>query len=203
MKYYIELMLMPDSEIPLNFLWQKLFKQIHIGLAENKNADGASAIGVSFPEYDAAEFLLGSKLRLFAKDEGALEKLQCEKWLSRLKDYVHIGSIRPVPDIVAGYACFCQLKPKGSNERLARRRARKLGVAYEDALAFFENTKARNTSKNKHSKLPYINMHSETNGHRFRLFIDLKIEEQQRPGTFSSYGLSSRDADKQATVPQF
>jgi len=198
MNVYQEVTLLSDADITPYFLWQKLYHQIHIALAENKNSGGASAIGISFPEYNAAEFSLGAKLRLFAEDVGALEKFQCEKWLSRLKDYVHIGEIMPVPETVRGYACFKQVKPKGSNEKLARRRAKKLGMDYVDALAYFENTNARKASKNKHSKLPYIHMHSETNGHQFRLFIDLKIEDQQKPGTFTCYGLSNV-----STVPMF
>jgi len=198
MKYFIELTLLSSVEISIHFLWQKLYQQIHIALAENKNGDGASAIGVSFPEYNAAEFSLGTKLRLFAEDMSALEKFQCEKWLSRLRDYVHIGEIRPVPETVQGYACFKQVKPKGSNEKLARRRVKKLGIDYADALAYFEDTNARKASENKHSKLPYIHMHSVTNGHQYRLFIDLKSEQQQMPGAFSCYGLSNV-----STVPIF
>jgi len=198
MNVYQEVTLLSDPDITPYFLWQKLYKQIHIGLAENKNVDGASTIGISFPEYNAAAFSLGTKLRLFAEDACVLEKFQCEKWLSRLRDYVHIGKIKPVPDTVQGYACFRQLKPKGSNEKLARRRAKKLGIDYADALAYFENTDARKVSENKHSKLPYILMHSETNGHQFRMFIKQKVEEQHKPGTFSCYGLSS-----ESTVPMF
>lgn len=197
MKYYIELMLMPDSEIPLNFLWQKLYSQIHIALAENKEGDGSSAIGVSFPEYDSGEYSLGTKLRLFAEDEGALEKLKCEQWLSRLLDYVHISSIKAVPDAVAGHACFCQMKPKGSRENLARRRAKRTGESYQQALAHFDGY------REERSRLPYINMHSETNGHRFRLFIEKQIAEQAQAGTFNCYGLSGRDPKMQVTVPWF
>ncbi|PIY57159.1 MAG: type I-F CRISPR-associated endoribonuclease Cas6/Csy4, partial [Zetaproteobacteria bacterium CG_4_9_14_3_um_filter_49_83] len=109
MNAYREISLLNDSDISLNFLWQKLFQQIHIALAENKSADGESAIGVSFPEYDAAEFSLGTKLRLFAQSEQELKQFQCEKWLERLSDYVSIGEIRAVPEHVSGYACFSQV----------------------------------------------------------------------------------------------
>ncbi|MDY0184849.1 MAG: type I-F CRISPR-associated endoribonuclease Cas6/Csy4 [Desulfuromonadaceae bacterium] len=198
MKYYQDVTLLRDARIDLYDFWQKLYQQIHIALAENKNGDSTSSIGVSFPEYNAAEFSLGIKLRLFAEGVDALEKFKCEQWLSRLIDYVHIGKIMPVPETVQGYACFRQVKTKGSNEKLARRRAKRLGINYADALAYFKDTNTRKTSENKHSKLPYIHMHSETNGHQFRLFIDLKIEDQEKPGTFSCYGLSNA-----STVPMF
>ena len=54
--------------------------------------------------------LLGTKLRLFAEDEKSLEQMQCEKWLNRLNDYVHIKPIKPVPEKLAGHACFKHIK---------------------------------------------------------------------------------------------
>ena len=124
MNYYQEVTLLRDARIGLYDFWQKLYPQIHIALVENKSGEHDSAIGVSFPEYDVAEFSLGTKLRLFAQSEQELVQFQCEKWLERLSDYVRIGEIRAVPEHVSGYACFSQVKPKGSRENLARRRAR-------------------------------------------------------------------------------
>ena len=192
MRNYVELSLTPDLETPLYYLWQKVFQQIHIALAENKNSDGESAIGVSFPEYDAAEFSLGTKLRLFAQSEQELKQFQCEKWLERLSDYVSIGEIRAVPEHVSGYACFSQVKPKGSRENLARRRARRTGESYEEALKHFEGY------QQEISRLPFIHMQSVSNGHKFKLFIQQKITAHPIQGPYSCYGLSGR-----STVPIF
>ncbi len=192
MESYLELTLIPDLETPLYYLWEKVFQQIHIALADHKNDDGSSSVGVSFPEYDAGAYLLGTKLRLFAHSSEELEKLQCERWLQRLQDYLHISNIRDVPDHVDGYACFRQLKPKGSLEKQARRRAKRKGETLQQALAHFENY------QEERSKLPYIHMTSLSNGHRFRLFIDKLIVESSHTGTFNCYGLS-----RQATVPLF
>lgn len=192
MKYYIEITLLPDLEIPLNFIWQKLYQQIHIALAENKNSDGASAIGVSFPEYNATEFSLGTKLRLFAEEEQALKNMQCEKWLKRLSDYVLVKPIFPVPEKVDGHACFEHIKMKGSKEKLARRRAKRKGETLQQALNHFADY------KEPQSNLPFINMNSQTNGQHFRLFIQKQLKEQPQVGNFSCYGLS-----KKTTVPLF
>ncbi|MBF0220570.1 MAG: type I-F CRISPR-associated endoribonuclease Cas6/Csy4 [Gammaproteobacteria bacterium] len=192
MNHYVELTLIPNLETPLFYLWQKLYQQIHIALADNKEDGGLSAIGLSFPEYDATEFSLGTKLRLLAADEGILEKLNIGKWLARLSDYVHISSIRPVPASVAGYACFNQVKIKGNRENLARRRAKRSGESFEQSLAHF------NDYQQERSKLPYIQMQSVTNGHRFRLFIDKIDAEEPTLGPFSCYGLS-----RTTTVPLF
>jgi CRISPR-associated endonuclease Csy4 len=192
MKYFIELTLLPNLEIPLHFIWQKLYQQIHIALAENKIEENVSRIGVSFPEYNADEFFLGTKLRLFAEDEQSLEDMQCEKWLNRFRDYVHVKPIAPVPERLIGQACFRHVKLKGNKEKLARRRAKRKGETFEEALAYFADY------KECWSRLPYINMMSQTNGQRFRLFIERQAKEQPQGGHFSCYGLSNT-----TTVPLF
>jgi len=192
MKHYIELTLLPNLEIPIHFIWEKVYQQIHLALVGNKRAENESAVGVAFPEYDADEYSLGTRLRLFAEDEQTLEQMQLEKWLNRLGDYVHLSGIKPVPDTVQGYACFRHVKLKGSKEKLARRRAKRTGKTLQQALAHFE------TYEEERSRLPYINMHSETNGQRFRLFIEKKPKEQAQTGLYSCYGLSSN-----TTVPLF
>ena len=184
--------MLPNVDIGVYFLWQKVYQQIHIALVEGKTSDTTSAIGVAFPDYDADKNLLGRKLRLFSKDERLLEQMDCGKWLSRLSDYIHLGGVKHVPQRIEGHACFKQLKPKGNKEKLARRRAKRKAETLEQALTHFENF------KEQRSTLPYINMISQTNGHRFRLFIEKLPKEQPREGFFSCYGLSGA-----TTVPMF
>lgn len=192
MTYYQEVSLLPKARIGLYDFWQKLYQQVHLALAENKNAENTSRIGVSFPEYNADEFLLGTKLRLFAENEQLLEQMQCEKWLNRLSDYVHVSSIKPVPEKVTGHACFKHIKLKGNKEKLARRRAKRKEETLQQALAHFAEY------EEPRSKLPFINMTSLTNGQRFRLFIEKQVKENSRAGFYSCYGLSNS-----ATVPLF
>lgn len=192
MRWYIEMMLLPNADIGQYFTWQKLYQQIHLALAESKSEENASKIGVSFPEYNADEFRLGTKLRLFAEDEQSLKDMQCDKWLRCLRDYVQVKPIATVPENLAGYACFRHIKLKGNKEKLARRRAKRKGETFQQALSHYENF------EEQRSKLPYINMTSLTNGHRFRLFIEKQTREQQRTGPFSCYGLSNT-----TTVPLF
>lgn len=192
MEYYREISLLPNADIALNFIWQKLYQQIHLALAENKIAENASRVGISFPEYNANEFLLGTKLRLFAADEQTLRDLQCEKWLERLLDYVHVSSIKPVPAKVTEHACFRHIKMRGSKEKLAKRRAKRRGETLQQALAHFTDY------KEQQSRLPFINMISQTNGQHFRLFIEKQEKEQPQSGYFTCYGLSHS-----TTVPLF
>jgi CRISPR-associated endonuclease Csy4 len=159
---------------------------------ENKTGDNMSAIGVSFPEYDADKYHLGTKLRLLAEDEKLLEQLQCEKWLNRLGDYVQVGPIKPVPDKPKGYACFKHIKLKGNKAKLARRRAKRNGETLQQALSHFENY------EEPRSRLPYINITSQTNRQRFRLFVEKQEMQGPKTGLFSCYGLSHS-----STVPLF
>ena len=96
MKYYQEITLIPDAEIPPDFLWTKVYAQIHLAFADRENIDHKQIYGVSFPEY--ADESMGEKARVFAPEEADLKKLDLKKALRRLSDYVHITSIREVPD---------------------------------------------------------------------------------------------------------
>ncbi len=192
MNYYQEISLLPNADIGLYFLWEKVYQQIHLALVENKCADNASAIGVAFPEYNANRYCLGRKLRLFAEDEQSMEQTQFDQWLNRLSDYVHLSRIKPMPEKLAGYACFKHIKLKGCQENLARRRAKRKGETFQQAMAHFEDF------EKQHSNLPYINMSSETNAQHFRLFIEKQAMEKPKTGLYSCYGLSNT-----TTVPLF
>ena len=48
MKAYLEIILKPQPEIPLYFLWEKVYQQIHLALAQMKNEYGTASIGISF-----------------------------------------------------------------------------------------------------------------------------------------------------------
>ena len=192
MKCYQEISLLPDAEIGVYSIWQILFQQIHLLLVENKTTGSRSEVGLSFPEYDADNYAIGSKLRLFAKNENILEQMECEKRLVRLKDYIRISPIRPVPNSLSGHACFKHKKPKGSKIKLARRRAKRKGETLQQALLTYKNYEERSC------KLPYINTTSRTNGQSFRLFIEKCSMNQAQPGQYSCYGLSN-----QSTVPLF
>jgi len=97
-----------------------------------------------------------------------------------------------VPEKITGYACFKHIKLKGNKEKLARRRAKRKGESFQEALKYYSNY------KEYRSKLPYINMNSLSNEQRFRLFIEKQIVERAHKDTFSCYGLS-----KAATIPCF
>jgi CRISPR-associated endonuclease Csy4 len=195
MQHYQEITLLPNDEIGHYFLWSKIYQQIHFALVKLA-AGKESAVGVSFPEYSKSQPRLGRKARLFAEDVATLNALNITEWLNRLSDYCHISSVKSVPDNTQ-YVHVIRKQCVTSPERLARRRAKRKGESYEQALSHYEGLKV------KGSHLPFIEMRSEStqNGsdkNRFRLLVDQHVVAKSQSGVFSCYGLS-----KTATVPWF
>lgn len=197
MKYYLDITLLPDAEANLGFIWQKVYQQVHLALVENQTPDGGSAVAVCVPEYNDKTFPLGSKLRLFASQKEHLQKIDMGKWLSRLADYTHCTSIKEVPSSVKQYVRFKRVQYDTNIERLARRRAKRKGESFDEALQHYSGF------KDQQSKLPFVNMSSLSSGAKFRLFIEKEMFEEAKAGEFSCYGLSMSNSGSQATVPWF
>jgi CRISPR-associated endonuclease Csy4 len=211
MKHYVDITLLPDAEANLGFLWQKVYQQIHIALAENKIADDRSAISLSIPKYGDKAFPLGNQIRLIAT-EAQLTKLDITKWLNRLTDYVHIKSVKAVPDTVSQFACFKRKHIKGSKrlekslESKARHQVKKFEVDYDECLTAL---KKRHCVDN--SPPPFISLQSLSSDKnmtlleqaKFPLFITMEMHNAEVQGEFNCYGLSSLDVAKTATVPWF
>jgi CRISPR-associated endonuclease Csy4 len=204
MKFYQEITLIDQAEISPYFIWSKLYTQLHIALAEIKDESDKVSIGVSFPQYiyqekaddKKAKINLGTKLRLFANDESVLKELDIRKWLDRLEDYVHITSIREVPKEVKGYAIYKRKQIKTNAQRLARHRAKRGDITFDEALARYSNVVTT-------SNLPYVEMLSlstsdEQDKKRFKLFIEKQSAEKSETQIFSTYGLSLV-----SSVPEF
>lgn len=197
MHYYQELTLIKDSEISPYFIWSKLYTQLHLAFVEKKDANEQISYGVSFPEYKTIEargkqlMLLGSKLRVFANSLEELQKLNLDKWLERLTDYVHVKSPKKVEN-VTHYLTVNRYRPKATKEKLARRFALRHSVTCEDALTRLEGYAA------KHETFPYIQQKSLSGDRAFSLCIKQQHVEKQNLGKFSTYGLSAT-----STVPHW
>lgn len=191
MRYYLEITLIPAVEIPVNFIWTKVFTQIHIAIAEQKNKNDSLEFAVSFPEYQYNG--LGRKLRIFAEEKENLEVLSVETILWRLRDYVHITSIRKVPESrIHGFAIYSRYQPDNSLKQKAKRYAKRHEEAsYGQAFSIMN---CNNTTIH----FPYIHMKSITNQNKFSMFICKKIVDKEVNCGFGSYGLS-----KDSTVPEF
>ncbi|TCM66645.1 CRISPR-associated endonuclease Csy4 [Acinetobacter calcoaceticus] len=196
MKHYIEVTLVESDDFSPYELWSRLIAQMHLALVEVKDHDNQVNIGASFPQYrfnsERGIGFLGSKLRIFAETEAELKNLKLQKWLDRLTDYVHITSIREVPqDKITGYVCFQRKQIKTNAERLARHRVKRGDIDFDEALKRYQNVVTT-------TDLPYIQMKSLTSDKSFKLFIEKKNSEKNSVQKFSTYGLSAS-----ACVPEF
>jgi CRISPR-associated endonuclease Csy4 len=193
MKHYVEITLLPDVDISLNFLLQKVFQQLHLKFVEMKNENGLQPVGVSFPHYDKTANTLGDKIRLFAHDIATLEQFNAKQTLRKLSDYVHVTSVRDVPPNVQTFACFQRLQLKTSNLRLARRKAKRENVNVEIALSKLERFNESRTT------VPFVVIKSVSNCETFRLFVVCHEQSSNNcAARFGTYGLSST-----STVPIF
>ena len=196
--HYQEITLIPDPDISPYFIWQKLYTQLHIALAEVKNKHGIESIGVSFPNYhyddkNEQSSKLGQKLRVFAPSQADLEKLNLNHWLSRLTDYVHIKSIAEVGNKATGYLVVKRYRFKPV-EVQANSLAEKLSIGYDEAMAIVAKRRSE-------LKVPYINLKSETNDVSYRLSILQQPVDSPTEGAFNTYGLNTMSTE--VTVPHW
>lgn len=197
MKAYIDITLLPGDDIGLHFLWEKVYQQIHIALVENKTRAGFAPVAVTFPEFSMEQHRLGRKLRVLASTEDILEQMDIKGWLVRLSDYVHITSIRAVPEKVRGYVRYQRQNPKSSVERLARRAARKHGITFEQAM------EERKNMTPQYTKAPYIWMKSQSSQRRFRLFIEEVIEAREKEPVQQAVEISFYGLTRKGFLPLF
>jgi len=193
MNYYVDIKLLTDTEISLGFVWKKLYAQIHLALVEVRDENNLVSIGLGFPKYSNDRFL-GDTLRIFAPTKEALEKLDLNRWIARLLDYLIVSEIKEVPTHINEYVSFGRQQFKTNRETLARRQAKRKGISYEEALQNYANF---DENKNK-TKLPYINIKSLSTDREMKVFIKKSEPKEREDGLFSTYGLSNK-----STVPWF
>lgn len=192
MKYYRDITLLPSADISLNFLWEKVYQQIHLGFVEMQDSNGDVPIGISIPEYFSDHGPLGRKLRLFAASKEVLTAFDADTRLKRLADYVHLTGIREVPANIRSFSRFKRQQTKTNVERLARRKAKRHNISIEQALLELDSF------EDKLTKAPFVKMQSQSTGQRFRLFIQKEICDTQVYKGFNVYGLT-----RESTVPEF
>lgn len=205
MNYYQELTILPDPDINMYFIWQKLYTQLHIALADLYNQHGIDTVGISFPNYkyeakadkngNVREFAtLGNKLRIFAPTEDALTKLDIKTWLERLTDYVHIKSTQAVGDKPTGYVVV-------KRHRYINKQKQAEDFAVFKDIGLDEALKHCQTYKRSNAHYPFINLNSQSNGHCYKLSICQTIVNKEHNGSFNLYGINNNT--KNTTVPHW
>jgi|GEM_PF-5459892 len=147
MKYYIEITIDEKNQNFFEIL-SRLFYLTHLGLVEvakiGNNPD-KSNIAIAFPEYKYSENvaikkdesnkntnnksptkkgfgIIGSKIRLFAKNREDLENFNASSRFSSIIDYVKITEILEVPSSkITSYAVFMRHQEKTNLEKISKR----------------------------------------------------------------------------------
>ena len=148
MKFYQEITIIPNHEIDKNFILARLFYLTHLGLVEVAkigNNPNKSNIAIGFPDYQYNENvgtkkdegnkntnnksstkkgfgIIGSRVRLFAKNREDLENFNASSRFSSIIDYVKIIEILEVPaSKINSYAVFMRHQEKTNLAKLSKR----------------------------------------------------------------------------------
>lgn len=209
MNYYQDITLLPDAENNFGTLWQKVYQQIHIALADNKIAENESLIGLSFPKYSNDTLTLGNKLRLIAVKKSDLEKFNVSYWLERYEDNIHIKSIKPVPSNVTQHVSFTRKHIKGKKriaktiQEKAKYQSEKFSIPMDECIE-----KVKVSAPKPFSPLPFIKVlrseiEKSEGKNSFNIFIEMELLEQSDKQAFNCYGLSKKGSEQRTTVPWF
>ncbi len=193
MNHYIDLKIIPDAEIPLYFIRNKVVTKLHKALHDQNQKN----IGISFPNYKVK---LGDIIRLHGS-QADLQTLQDSNWLGGLSGYCEASEILPVPETIEGYRTVSRIQPTMTLAKLKKRieyqKANGILKTDEDIVAYEKQYKAKMFASSLDN--PYLELQSASTGELYRIFIELgEIQSQPVAGEFNHFGLS-----KVATIPWF
>lgn len=184
MKHYIDIKLLPDEEIPIYFLRNKVYNKFHKARFDLPTTE----IGISFPHYEAR--LLGDLIRLHGTDIN-LDTLQSKNWLAGLVSYCEVHSIRAIPKQVRHRTIA--RKQANMTEAKLRRLIKRGSIAEQDIKGY--KTKMFQQSMAN----PYLELKSRSNGQLYRRYIQFgELRFKSVEGKFDQFGLSNT-----ASIPWF
>jgi CRISPR-associated endonuclease Csy4 len=192
MTHYQDLILLPDEEVPIFFIRNKIYQKLHKAIF-NLNA---SDVGVSFPN---ATKKLGDVIRIYST-QIRLKELQNLNWLGGLVGYCQVGEVFPVPDEVKGHQVISRIRQTMSMAKLSKK------IAYLQKKGYLKDNEVEDYKKQYKAKLfatgldnPYLELQSISTGSKYRLYIQFsELQQQAVIGEFNHFGLS-----KTATTPVF
>ncbi len=183
MDYYLDIKIVPDEEVPVYFIRNKIYTKFHKGLFTLKSTD----IGISFPNY---KIKLGNIIRLHSI-ENNLMKLQDIDWIGSLSSYCEVSAIQEIPAKVS-YRTISRIQSNMTEAKL--RRLIKRGSISSDNIKQYKAKMLQQGLDN-----PYLELESTSNGHKHRRYLSFsKCTDSSVSGKFDHFGLS-----KTATIPWF
>jgi len=183
MDYYLDIKIVPDEEVPIYFIRNKVYTKLHKALFSLKSTN----IGISFPNYKVK---LGNVIRLHGT-ENSLLKLLDTNWLGGLSGYCDISTIQEIPGELV-YRTISRMQSNMTEAKL--RRLIKRGSITQDEVKGYKAKMFQQGLDN-----PFLELESSSNGHKHRRYIQFgELSEQAIKGEFDQFGLS-----KKATIPWF
>ncbi len=183
MDHYLDIKVVPDEEVPIYFIRNKVYSKLHKAL----HSLNSTEIGVSFPRY---KIMLGDVIRLHGSEK-KLKELQSSDWLGALKGYCTTSFIQAIPEDVS----YRTISRKQSNmtEAKLRRLIKRGSILLNEVKAY--KAKMFETGLDN----AYLELESVSNGYKHRRYIQFgELSQKPVEGEFDQFGLS-----KTATVPWF
>lgn len=172
MDCYFDVTVAEQDEMPAHVVLSAVYNQLHFLLVERAVGD----IAICFPKAGKG---LGTVLRLMGS-QTALEQVIANPRWQRLRDYLRISAIRPVPSDCAWYRVM-RKQPKLSAAKVRRMLVRGTVLA-EEAEALLATPAVLQE--------PFLHLQSASNGQLFRLFVSqLPTDKPSAPQQFNTYGL--------------
>lgn len=202
MNYYLDLTLLPDEEVPIFFIRNKVYAKLHKAIFDLSTSN----IGASFPNLkkakksDKNKMNFGEIIRIHSTQD-RLNKLQNLNWLGGLSGYCKVGDILPVPDKIKGHQAISRIRQNMSLAKMQKKITHQKAKGYlktgDDINAYEKQYKAEMFKTGLDN--PYLELQSTSTNNKYRLYINFgALQKQLTVGKFNHFGLS-----KTATVPIF
>jgi len=183
MKYYVDIKMEADEDIPIYFIRNKVYTKLHKALCDLD----ANDIGISFPKYSIK---LGDVIRIHATDD-RLKALQALNWLGGLSGYCDVSDILPIPEQVK-YRVISRVQSNMTEAKL-RRLIKRGSILPEEIKTYKAKMYAAGLDN------PYLELQSNSNGHKYRRYIQFGgLLQNHTKGEFDQFGLS-----RTASIPWF
>jgi len=183
MEFYLDIKIIPDEEIPIYFIRNKVYTKFHKALSTLQATD----IGVSFPNYKAK---LGDTIRIHGTED-SLSRLQTTNWIGGLSGYCSVSAAQNIPPD-AKHRTISRVQTNMSAAKL-RRILKRGSISEDEAKQYMAKMFSQGLDN------PYLELVSNSNGQQHRRYIQFgEIVDSPVTGAFDSFGLS-----KTATVPWF
>jgi CRISPR-associated endonuclease Csy4 len=195
MDAHLDLIAIPNDDIAEGAVVSNLMQNIHRLLP---SYDGR--VGLSFPQYGTRR-TVGSCIRAHGSATDIQALHEDLTTTAAIMNYALVvePQMSPSGASIKGYHAYIRTQPKGAS-RLRRQEARhrQQGNWSPEVEARYKNLQTERLAR------PYFSLRSDTNGHRFLLFVDRKVLKEAVVGKFGFYGVNSGNtANSLATVPWF